>query len=49
MESGIEEVNNPTYIRGFCMLSLKLIQNPDMDFNSLKDLLSGKTSGAHKF
>ncbi|KAK6628847.1 hypothetical protein RUM43_002663 [Polyplax serrata] len=42
METGVD---NSAYIRGFCMLSLKLIQSPDIDFNSLKDLISGKTTG----
>lgn len=37
-------VDTSTHIKAFCMLTLKLIQSPDMDFNALKDLLSGKNT-----
>ena len=40
-----EIIDTSIYNRGFCMLSLKLIQSPDIDFQSLKDLLAGKNTG----
>lgn len=49
-DSNMEEIfDSSTYIRGFCMLSLKLIQSPDIDFQSLKELLAGKNTGLHYF